>query len=192
MGKHAAAGYGRFTRELTSFAMRLLVVAVLFFGAIFVLVTYVPDWLGDDGDDVAAQPAVESTTTTTEGSPSSVLGSTVSQPSTTSTSTVLETTTSTGPVERPAADITVLVLNSTAQSGLAATATSVLADLDYQMVEPANSTPTLAGTQIQFAPGFGVEAYTLAGQFPDGEVVEYPTADPPADIVVILGTSYVP
>ena len=192
MGKHAAAGYARFTRELTSFAMRLLVVAVLFFGAIFVLVTYVPDWLGNDGDEAVAQPSVESTTTTTEGSPSSVLGSTVSQPSTTSTSTVPETTTTTVPVERPAADVTVLVLNSTDRSGLAATATAVLADLGYQTVEPTNSTPTLSDSQIQYAPGFGVEAYTLAGQFPDGEVVEYPTADPPADIVVILGTSYVP
>jgi hypothetical protein len=192
MGKHAAAGYGRFTRELSSFAMRLLVVAVLFFGAIFVLVTYVPDWLGDEGDDAAAQPAVESTTTTTEGSPSSVLGSAVSQPSTTSTAAAPETTTTTVPVERPATDIVVLILNSTDRGGLAATATAVLANLGYQMVEPANSTPTLPDSQIQYAPGFGVEAYTLAGQFPDGEVVEYPTADPPADIVVILGTSYVP
>lgn len=194
MGKHAAPGYGRFTRELSSFTVRLLVVAIAFFGAIFVLVTYVPDWLG--GEDETAQPTVEQSTSTMTGSTSSVLDSTISTPSTSlppaPTTSTLATTTTTVPAERDPADIQVLVLNSTATSGLAASAASVLADLGYQMLEPDNSTPTLPGTQIQFSPGFALEAYTLAAEFPDGEVLQNPSPDPLADIVVILGTSYVP
>ena len=195
MGKHAAPGYGRFTRELSSFTFRLLVVAVVFFGAIFVLVTYVPDWLG--GEDETAQPTVEQSTSTMTGSTSSVLGSAISTSSTTlppapTTATPPPTTATTVPAERDPADIRVVVLNSTGTSGLAASATSALADLGYQMLEPDNATPTLAGTQIQFSLGFALEAYTLAAEFPDGEVLQNSSADPPADIVVILGTSYVP
>ena len=195
MGKHAAPGYGRFTRELSSFTIRLLVVAVAFFGAIFVLVTYVPDWLG--GEDETAQPAVEQSTSTMTGSTSSVLDSAISTPSTSlppppTTSTLATTTTTTATAERDPADIRVLVLNSTETSGLAASASSALADLGYQMLEPSNWTPTLPGTQIQFSLGFALEAYTLAAEFPDGEVLQNPAADPPADIVVILGTSFVP
>lgn len=197
MGKHAAPGYGRFTRELSSFAFRLLVVAVAFFGAIFVLVTYVPDWLG--GDDETAQPAVEQSTSTMTASTSSVLDSAIPTSSTTlppapTTATPATTTptTTTVTTERDPADIRVVVLNSTSTSGLAASASSALADLGYQMLEPSNWTPTLPGTQIQFSPGFALEAYTLAAEFPDGEVLQNPSADPPADIVVILGTSYVP
>jgi hypothetical protein len=194
MGKHAAPGYGRFTRELSSFAVRLLVVAVVFFGAIFVLVTYVPDWLG--GGDEIAQPAVEQSTSTMTGSTSSVLDSAITTPSTSlppaPTTSTTATTTTTVPDERAPADITVIVLNSTSRSGLAASATSVLADLGYLMLEPDNATPVLSGTQIQFTTGFALEAYTLAAQFPDGEVLQNPSADPQANIVVILGTSYVP
>lgn len=194
MGRHAAPGYGRFSRELASFAFRLLVVAVVFFGAIFVLVTYVPDWLGD-GDEIA-QPAVEPTTSTTTSPPSSVLDSVISAPTTSlppvpTTSTTAATTT-TATAERVPADIAVLVLNSTSTSGLAASATAVLANLGYRTLEPDNSTPQLSGTQILFSPGFALESYTLAAQFPDGEVLQNPSADPLADIVVILGTSYVP
>ena len=195
MGKHAAPGYGRFTRELSSFTFRLLVVAVVFFGAIFVLVTYVPDWLG--GEDETAQPTVEQSTSTMTSSTSSVLGSAISTSSTTlppapTTATPPPTTATTVPAERDPADIRVVVLNSTGRSGLAASATSALAGLGYQMLEPDNATPTLAGTQIQFSLGFALEAYTLAAEFPDGEVLQNSSADPPADIVVILGTSYVP
>ena len=193
MGKHAAPGYGRFTRELWSFSLRLLVVSVVFFGAVWVLITYVPGWLG--GDEESAQPSVPQSTSTTEV-PSSVLGSTISStfptlPTTTS-ATASAPTTTTAPPERAATDVTVLVRNTTGRSGLAASATAGLASLGYQTLEPDNTTPLLSVTQILFAQGFAAEAYTLAAQFPDGEVLANPSAEPLADIVVVLGTSYVP
>lgn len=195
MGKHAAPGYGRFTRELWSFSARLLVVAVLFFGAIWAVVTFVPDLIAGDDGDVVAQTDDSDDTSTTEASDTSVLHSTVSsvaQPVTTTTTTLPPTTTTTVPPERAPGDVVVLVLNSTGQSGLAATATAALDALGYQTLEPDNWSTTLSGSQILFAPTFAAEAYTLAAEFPDGDVLANPSADPSADIVVILGTAYVP
>ncbi len=193
MGKHAAPGYGRFTRELWSFSLRLLVVSVVFFGAVWLLITYVPGWLG--GGEESAQSSVPQSTSTTEV-PSVVLGSTISSTfptlPTTTTSTAPAPTSTTAPPERAAADVTVLVRNTTGRSGLAASATAGLASVGYQTLEPDNTTPLLSATQILFAQGFAAEAYTLAAQFPDGEVLANPSADPLADIVVVLGTSYVP
>mgnify|MGYP001811918548 CR=1 FL=1 len=196
MGKHAAPGYGRFTRELWSFSARLLVVAVLFFGAIWAVVTFVPDLIaGDDGDVVAqTEDTDDPDATSTTASDTSVLQSTVSsvaQPVTTTT-TLAPTTTTTVPPERAPADVVVLVLNSTSTSGLAATATAALDALGYQTLEPDNWSTTLSGSQILFAPTFAAEAYTLAAAFPDGDVLANPSSDPSADIVVILGTAYVP
>lgn len=191
MGKHAAPGMGRFTRELSSFTIRLLAVAVLFFGAIWAVVTFVPQWIaGEDGPIVAVE---ESTTTSVESQPtvlSSAVTSTAPPPPTTTTQP--PPTTTTVPPERDPQDIVVLVLNSTSRSGLAAGATALLNSLGYQTLEPANSTPVLSGSQILFAEGFAAEAYTLAAQFTDGEVLPNPSEDPSADIVVILGTSYSP
>jgi hypothetical protein len=194
MGKHAAPGRGRFTRELSSFALRLLVVAGVFFGIIWAMVNYGPDLFSRDGDD--SVPPVESTSTT-EAPASTVPETTVSStipvvPLTTTSITLPETTTTTAPPERAPADIRVLVLNSTTRSGLAATVRAALDALGYDTLVPDNSTPTLAGSQILFAPTFAAEAYTLAAQFPDGEALPNPSDDPPADIVVILGTDYVP
>ncbi|MDF1597817.1 MAG: LytR C-terminal domain-containing protein [Acidimicrobiia bacterium] len=193
MGKHAAPGYGRFTRELSSFSVRLLVAAVVFFGAVWLLITYLPGWF--DGGEESAQSSVPQSTSTTEV-PSSVLGSTISSTfptlPTTTTSTAPAPTSTTAPPERAPADVTVLVRNTTGKSGLAASASAGLASLGYQTLEPDNTTPLLSATQILFAQGFAAEAYTLAAQFPDGEVLANPSADPLADIVVVLGTSYVP
>lgn len=191
MGKHAAPGLGRFTRELSSFVIRLTVVAVLFFGAIWAVVTFVPNWIaGDDGPIIAAEA---STTTTTESQPT-VLSSAVSTtaPPPPTTTTLPPTTTTTVPAERQPDDIIVLVLNSTGRNGLAAGATALLNSLGYQTLEPDNATPALSTSQILFTQGFAAEAYTLAAQFTDGEVLANPSEDPPADIVVILGTSYSP
>ena len=193
MGRHASPGYGRFTRELTSFAVRLFLVAVVFFGAIWVLVTVVPDWLGNGGDEDTAL-ATDQTTSTTEESVSSVLDSVITPPTVgtaTTTSTAPETTT-TVPPERLPADVVVLVLNSTNRSGLAASATAVLADLGYQTLEPGNATPVLSDSEIHYSSGFALEAFTVAAQFPDAVVAPDPETDLAADIVVILGTSYVP
>ncbi|MDH5371443.1 MAG: LytR C-terminal domain-containing protein [Acidimicrobiia bacterium] len=193
MGNHAAPGVGRFTRELASFGLRLAVVAVLFFGAVWLAVTYIPDLMGDGTDDPSAQPAGGESTSTSDTSSTSVLDVTIfsTLPELPTTTTVPVTTT-TVPAERAAADVVVVVLNSTGQSGLAASATQVLAGLGYQTLEPDNSTPRLEASQILFAPGFAAEAYTLAAQFPDGQVAAEPSSDLLADIVVILGTEYVP
>ncbi len=195
MGRHAEPGLGRFTKELTSFALRLLVVAIVFFGAVWLLVTQLPEWLGGDDGEATATTAPSSTQPTVPGT-SSVLDTRITAPPTTTTfpltSTLPPTTTTTAPAERAPADVVVLVLNSTNRSGLAASATARLDELGYQTLEPDNSTPTLSASQVLFAPTFSLEAYTLAAQFPDGEVLPNPDADPPADIVVILGTSYAP
>ncbi len=194
MGRHASPGYGRFTRELSSFAVRLFLVAIVFFGAIWFLVTVVPDWLGNGGDEEIAQATVDQTTSTTDETISSVLDSSITSPISsvpTTTSSTPETTT-TVPSERSPADVVVLVLNSTSRSGLAASATALLADLGYQTLEPGNATTVLNDSEIHYASGFALEAFAVAAQFPDGVVSPDPETDLAADIVVILGTSYVP
>ncbi len=195
MGRHAEPGYGRFTKELTSFAVRLLVVAIVFFGAVWLLVTQLPEWLGD-GDSQATPTTATATDVSSVPGTSSVLDTSITAPPTTTTfpppDTLPPTTTTTVPPEREPSDVVVLVLNSTGRSGLAASVTAELDELGYETLEPDNSAPTLSASQILFTPTFSLEAYTLAARFPDGEVLPNPDADPPADIVVILGTSYAP
>lgn len=198
MGKHAAAGYGRLAREAGRVAGIVVLIGAAFFGVIWLLATYGPGWFDGSEEASSATSSSRPTTETTDTAVATVNPTTAATAPptvplvTTTTSVPPSTTTTTIPQERAEGDIVVLVLNSTGQQGLAATATQTLAGLGYQMLEPDNSSPSLSTTQVLFTPTFAAEAYTLAAQFPDGEVLENPSADPPADIVVILGTSYVP
>ena len=118
----------------------------------------------------------QATTTTT----------TTAQPSTTAEAA----TTTTVAQPRPAGEVTVLVLNSTGRSGLAARVTAELAALGYQMLEEDNYPTRLATTAVWYAPGFELEAQVLAENFPDAEVEPFPGDDESADIVVVLGASF--
>jgi hypothetical protein len=213
MGRHAAEDYGRFTRELLWLILKTAAAAIVFFGAVWFLISVVPGWFGDDGDAAAT---TETTTTTTEAVvvsvPSTVptssvatTGSTTPEATTTlppettttlppETTTTLppETTTTTLAQVRPPSEVVVIVLNSTGRSGLAAGLTEQLAGLGYQMLEQDNYSPALNVSQVLYAPGFAAEAYTLTAQVPDAEILANPSDDPQADIVVVLGASFSP
>jgi hypothetical protein len=161
--------------------------------------------LGDTDDTIpVAEPSTPTTgdsSTPTSESSVTTAGSTTTQPTTTTeasattttttpTTTTEATTTTTTQPEREPSEVTVLVLNSTTRSGLAAAVTADLAALGYQMLEQDNYRPTLDVSAVWFAPGFEREADTLAVQIPDAVVEPFAGDDVLADIVVILGASF--
>lgn len=187
MARHLADGKGRFTWEVSKFVLGWVVgVAVLVFGG-QALWGYLPTLADRVSSDTTLPPVtvtlVEPTTTTSP----IVVVTTTSTTSTTST-----TTTTTLPTAADPSEITVLVLNSTSRTGLAASATADIATLGYLTEEPTNIAPERAGLEIYYIDGLDLEAIALS-ELLGGAILFLDTQDiVPAgvDLVVVLGADY--
>ncbi len=207
-GKHAASDNSQFYRDLVWFGLRWLIGAVIVFGAAWFLTSQV--FGSDDPGSSAAPTTIQAPTipttlppvTTTEATPppppttrppatTAPTGSTA--PTATTTSTVAPTTTvTTAPEpELPPSEITVRVLNSTGRRGLAATVTAQLRALGYVMRLQDNYGTRLQTTTVFYVPGFAEEAATLAAELAGATTTApNPAAEPSADLLVVLGSSY--
>lgn len=178
-GRHEAPGLGPFYRQLLGFLVLLGAAGVLVVGGAMSL----------EGR-LSSAPVPETTTTqTTTTEPTTTEPARAHEPATGTTGTTRSIQTTTIAV-RPPAEIEVLVLNGTGRNQLAAEVTELLAEEGYRTLEPANADRSYSTSRIRYGPGFGAEALELAEHFPDGIVEEHPDADPPADLIVIIGASY--
>ncbi len=183
-GRHEAPGSGPFLRELAFFLAILSAVGI----GLALLV-----WgINGFGSSEAALPTTSvPDTTTTRPTPTTTAATTTSSTTTTlppTTTTTAPTTTTVAP--RAPSEVVVLVLNGTNRPLLAARVTEELAEAGYQTLEPDNAQGDFEVSRVWYAPGFGPEAGVLAARFPNGLVEPSPEAQPPADIVVVLGDSY--
>jgi hypothetical protein len=180
----------------------MLIGIVAVAGVLFGVLTLF-SWLGSRQDPTSTTVAVivDDTAETTTGvvtaptdrAPTSEATPTVGSSSTAPADTAPETTTTQAEVVEPRdpAEVTVKVLNAVGVAGLAAQVTDALDSAGYQVQGPDDYEPLLDRTQVLFREGFGPEAFELAGlEFPDAEVGQNPDANPPADILVLLGASY--
>jgi hypothetical protein len=97
------------------------------------------------------------------------------------------------PPARPAAEVTVMVANTTSVGGAAGGLTETVAGLGYPTAPAANVQPPVEATQVLFTEGFEREAAALAQaiQAPADGVAAMP-APPPTDlggaqVLVLLG-----
>ena len=182
-GKHVASGSSAFIRDLVVMAVGIVVVGVLLYGGLSLIAG-----LGDDDDPVAGDTSTSTTEASTGADGSTT---TTAAPTSTTTTTAPETTTTTLPLPRPPAEVTVLVLNSTDRSGIAATLSTSLAEAGYQTLQADNYEPTLEQSRVWYVGDFAPEAADLAAEFvPDAAVEPYEGPDLGADIVVVLGVGY--
>jgi|FLYL01.1.fsa_nt_gi hypothetical protein len=175
-GRHARSAGPEFYRDLLLLGGGIILLGVIVFGGLSL-------WAGRSG----AGPD----TTTTIATTTSTAPTTTTTVTTTPETTVTTTPTTLRP-ERSPSEVRVIVLNSVGVTGLAATLTTQLAAEGYRTSPPANYSPELSDTMIFHAPGFALEAVTLAELVPDGTVApnEEITGEYDVDIVVILGRSY--
>lgn len=208
-GKHASPDNSQFYRDVVSFVVRWFLGAIIVFGGAWLLTTQV-----FGGDESSATTLPVAATTSTEAPTTSAVPVTVAAPITTvivtppateatattapapattlpqTTTTLPATTTTLGPELAPG-QLTVRVLNSTGRNGLAAQVTSDLAALGYIMRTQDNYSTPLSTTTVFYVPGLGREAQTLASQLPGDTITEVnPAAEPSADLLVVLGSSY--
>lgn len=187
-GRHAAPGYGGFARELVIFVLKVLFWGAIVFGAVLLFQVIFP---GDDsGDTTTTSP---STTVTADGSTASTLPPTTTTVAPTTTSTEATTTTiatTTTLAGRNPSEITVLVLNSTNRSGLAADLADTLADVGYQTAEPENWETPFTVSRIWYVDGFESEARAIAQYVSPDAIVELFQGVTQADIIIVIGASY--
>lgn len=187
-GRHAAPGYGGFARELVIFVLKVLFWGAIVFGAVLLFQVIFP---GDDsGDTTTTSP---STTVTADGSTASTAATTTTTIAPTTTSTVATTTTiatTTTLAGRNPSEITVLVLNSTNRSGLAADLADTLTDAGYQTVEPENWETPFTVSRIWYVAGFESEARAIARYVSPDAIVELFQGVTQADIIIVIGASY--
>lgn len=183
-GKHAESGSSAFIRDLVVMAVGIVIVGVLLYGGLSLFAG-----LGAD-DDIGAGD----TTTTETTSPSSTESTpvtTASTTTTTATTTEATTTTTEAVVVREPSQVTVIVLNSTGRSGLAAEVTATLAEAGYQTLQADNYEPALDQSRVWYVGDFAPEAAELAANFVSDAAVEaYEGPDVGADIVVVLGAGF--
>jgi hypothetical protein len=193
-GRHARRSGVGFYKDVLFLVAGILVVGAIVFGGLSLWAGRDNGGTPPDSSGTSATAAEQTTTSTTR--PTTSQGRATSS-TTTSTTAPTSTTESTAPPTtlRPArqpGEVSVIVLNSTATTGLAAELTDELAALGYLMSEPTNYTPELSDTMIFHADGFSLEALDLVDAVPDGTVA----ADAAlagahgVDIVVVIGLSY--
>lgn len=186
-GRHTKRLNPAFLRDLSIMGLGVVVVALLVFGALWVIAS-IGD--GDEGDDVAATTtSTLASTSTSESRPSTTSESTTTSTSSTTTTTVPTTTTVT---VRDPSEVRVLVLNSTDIAGLAAGVTDELIALGYRTVEPDNYEPELDRSRIWYREGFGADSLELGGVIEDA-LIQFDEDVPSygdVDIVIVLGSSY--
>ena len=115
-------------------------------------------WAIDDDENEAAiaeQEQVSSpVTVAAEGGPTTTVPATTAPPTD-------STTTTTVPVVRPPAQVRVLVLNGSGQSGVAARGATFFTDAGYATAEPANAARPGASV-VYYAEGYRAEAEAIA------------------------------
>lgn len=188
-GRHASDDTSRFRRDL--FRMSLL--GLLAIAAIAAITVGLQLFLGDGNAPSTTTVPVAAPTSTTTTLPTTTTSTTSTTTTTTTTTTTLPaTTTTTLPPPREPEELTVLVLNSTRRSGLAGRTTQRIAELGYQTLEADNYADTLDVSLVRYArEELEREAEALAEGIPDANLELWTEGDPPADLVVILGLSYV-
>lgn len=186
-GRHSKRANPAFLRDLSIMGIGVVVVALLVFGALWVLAS-----IGDDeGDDAAATTTTSvAASTSTSGSQSSTTSSS-STTSTSSTTTTTIATTTTVTLREPS-EVRVIVLNSVGIAGLAAGVTEELDGLGYQTIEPDNYSPPLERSRIWYREGYGADALELGAVVEDALIQfdEAVSGYGDVDIVIVLGTSY--
>lgn len=188
-GHHAAPGSSRFLRELGVFSLKVLFWGVLVFGTVLL----VQSLFGGDDEVAATSTTARVTTTRAVSTTTEASTTTTTAPPTTTTTappTTTETTPTTVPSVRNPQDVTVLVLNSTGRTGLAAGLTEFLRQFGYRLLEPTNYDTPLETSRVWYTEGFEAEANELALQAVPDAIVEPFTGIAQADIVVVLGASY--
>lgn len=181
-GKHAASGSSAFIRDLVVMAVGIVIVGVLLYGGLSLFAG-----LGADDDPDAGDTTITTETTT----PPETASTSATTLPTTTTTTVATTTTTEAVVVRSPSEVTVIVLNSTGESGLAAEVTASLAGAGYQTLQADNYEPALEQSRVWFVGDFAPEAAELAANFvPDAAVEAYEGPEVGADIVVVLGAGF--
>lgn len=191
-GRHARRSGIGFYKDVLFLVAGILIVGAIVFGGLSL-------WAGrnngppSDSSSTSATAADQTTTSTT--SPTTSEGPTSSTSTTTTVPTSTTESTSPPTTLRPArqpSEVSVIVLNSTSATGLAAGLSDELAEIGYVVAEPSNYTPELADTMIFHADGFSLEALELADTAVEGTVASDPalTDSHGVDIVVVLGLSY--
>jgi hypothetical protein len=177
-GKHSSQTPGTFYRDLA-----IMILGIVLVGAAVFFLLYL----------FADQPATGPTTTTTTIPETSTSGgeATSTTDDDPATSTTVPTTSTTVSV-RPAAEVTVVVLNSMGLDGAAGRLNTELGEAGYQTLTPDNFTPEQDPSRIWYREGFAAEANVLT-EFVPGAAVE-PLPDEAlqegADVVLVLGTGY--
>lgn len=190
-GRHLDPSRSSVKRDLIRFVVLLAILAIVLIGG----AKLITDVL-QSGEET---PLAQSTTTTTTRAPSTTTtSSTTSQATTTTastgasttTSTSQPTTTTTAAVALDPSEVSVLVLNSTSRTGLAARLVERLDALGYQTPEPTNYPNPLDQSRVWYVEGFALEAAAVAELVPDAIVEITPLETPRAAITVVLGASF--
>lgn len=180
-GKHVASGSSAFIRDLIVMAVGIVIVGVLLYGGLSIFAG-----LGG-GDEPEAAGSTVTTATTTPSSTNTTVATTAA----TTTTTAATTTTTEAIVVRPPSEVTVLVLNSTGRSGIAASLSTALGQAGYGTLQADNYAPSLDQSRVWYLGDFAPEAAELQAEFvPDAAVEPYEGPDLGADIVVVLGAGF--
>jgi len=188
-GRHAAPGYRRLLRELFIFMVKVVFWGAIVFGAVLLFQMIFP------GDDSSATTTTFQSTTattvastaTTEATTTTTVAPTTTTTTETTTTTIATTTTLAG---RDPSEITVLVLNSTNRSGIAADLSETLAEVGYQTLESTNWETPFSVSRIWYVTGFEAEAAVLVRYVSPDAIVELFQGVSQADIIIVLGASY--
>lgn len=198
-GRHADPSRSSLRSDLFRFLVLLVILAVLLIGGVSLLIRLVNS---GDADAVAAtssstvtvasttRPTTTTTTTTTQATTTTTTQATTTTTAAAATTTTTQATTTTTAVALDPSEVTLLVLNSTSRSGLAARLTARFDELGYQTLEPTNYTPALDTSRVWYVDGFALEAAAVAELVPDAIVELYPGQSPQAAITVVLGASF--
>ena len=187
-GRHAAPGYGGLLRELAIFFLKVVFWGAIVFGAVLLFQMI---FSGDDAPTTTT--TTQSTTATTVASTATTLATTTTTLAPTTTTTATTTTTiatTTTLAGRDPSEVTVLVLNSTNRSGIAADLAETLADVGYQTLEPENWETPFSVSRIWYVAGFDAEAVVIARYVSSDAVVERFQGVTQADIIIVIGASY--
>lgn len=186
-GRHAAPGYGRFFRELGIFLAKVVFWGAIVFGAVLLFQT-----VFDSGDEPDTTTTATGATTSSTTDATSTTTTTTEAPTTTTTGATTTTTeaTTTTLAGRNPSEVTVLVLNSTARSGLAAGLTATLQGAGYQTLEPENWATPFTVSRVWYVAGFEIEAEEIVEFVSEDAIVERFDGVTQADIIIVLGASY--
>lgn len=143
---------------------------------------------GDDGSSTVDAGKGETTTTID----TSDLG-------TTTTAADSVTTTTTGGAEHTPSEVSVLVLNGSGQTGVAASTSTTIGEGGYTMLPASNAPANIDSTTIYYADGYESDAIAVAqilGKGPDAvkplTEASLGGAEGDADVVVVLGADTPP